>query len=107
MGSQLGLVLTICRARHAHRPISLLITGYSLLVFAAARFSSCSRMAGPSCETFPAPRVKIMSPGCAMLAAEAAASGKLLTYFTSRPLLDMRCAKACAVMPGIGASLAG
>src|ERR1700675_1786155 len=74
----------------------------------AALASSFSSIMAPSCETLPAPSVRTMSPGRATAAAAATAAEKDGEYATLPfPAAAMRPARASAVMPSMGLSLAG
>src|SRR5581483_5264602 len=73
----------------------------------SARAWSLSRITGPSCETLPAPRVRIMSPSAAMPVTASAASSNEGRYRASRPLTSaMWRARASPVIPSMGCSLA-
>src|ERR1700723_926123 len=73
-----------------------------------AAVSHFCRIIGPSGETLPAPSVSTMSPGCASAATPATASAVERAYVTLRfPAAAMRSARASAVTPSIGFSLAG
>src|SRR6266478_5789878 len=69
--------------------------------------SSLSRMIGPSCDTFPAPMVRIMSPGWDRAATAAEASTNDAIWIASRlPFVAICRARVSAVTPSMGFSLA-
>jgi len=76
-----GQQLQSCRfhrnlSAHEHTHAHILFYAFAPAV---SRSFSFSRIIGPSCETLPAPNVRIMSPSCATAADEPTASANELT----------------------------